>query len=217
MLPPWAIIIVWQTQNIWRAFWSDVTSVIRDSQQMLTVSLAVLASYGAVKSGGLTAVVSQIAAFQTWEATLIAALPMWILVNAVLAPFRAKKLQDEKGRFIGNQFVYNTPELLDVVEWRPTDNGSAKPIVLKHPEKNSLLRVSLDFYPKTDRIHAMISWSRFQQFLQCLAQVGNGPGPTKSVRAHRGKIWLMAESRADTVPVLIRVYCHGWYVGKGEE
>lgn len=213
-LPPAWIKAGWRVRNFLRVFVADVTAPVRDNQQQLTALLALLAAYYAVKSKGLAALFEQIGIFSTWWTTLLAAIPIWIGINFIRAAAKTADAEASKGFWIGNKFVYHTPEPIGAVEWRPKDNGSSKPIQLKHPQRDSVAHISLDFYPSTDRIRAGVVWVEQQrltpQFMHTPSQ-----GGSSGSRVNNGRLWVVAESQAATVPVIIRVYCHYFVIGKG--
>jgi len=174
----------------------------------------VISAYAAVESGGLATFFSQIEKLDTWFATFLAAVPIWILINAVRAPFKAFEEEAVKGVWFGNKFVYNNPELLGAVEWRPEDNGTAKLIEIKHPQRDSLANVEFEFYPKTERVRAAVTWVSNQRFPPQMMYSWKDFG-SSGVRINRGRLWVIAHSEPKTDPVIIRVYCHSFVIGKG--
>lgn len=200
--------------NARRIFAKDLLSILRDSQQQISALVAAISAYAIVQSGGVDALFLHLGKFSTWAATAITATPIWILINLVRAPFKASIEEGAKGTWFGNKFVYSQKELLGTVEWRPEDNGSAKLITVKHPQRDSLAYVELEFYPKIDRIRAAVVWVWNQRLPPQMMHSPQDSG-SSGVRINKGRLWVIAESQPATVPVIIRVYCHCFVIGKG--
>ena len=212
ILPPAIIIAGWRVRNVGRVFVKGLGSIFTDSQQQMAAVVALVGGYLAVKSGGVVAIFNQASELNTWVATGLAAVPLWVLLNIIRSPFIASGEEAGKGVWFGNRFVYNHPELLGIVQWRPEDNGTWKLIEIGHPQRDAMAYISLEFYPQTPRVKATVVWVWNQPplFLWDFTHIG-GHG----VRINRGRLWVVAESEPDTTPVIIRVLCHSFVVGKG--
>lgn len=174
--------------------------------------MAIAGGYAAVKTWGLSTLISQVGELNTWVATGLAAVPLWVLLNIIRSPFIASGEEAGKGVWFGNRFVYNHPELLGIVQWRPEDNGTWKLIEIDHPQRDAMAYISLEFYPQTPRVKATVVWVWNQPplFIRDFTHIGE-----HGVRINRGRLWVVAESEPDTTPVIIRVLCHSFVVGNG--
>lgn len=210
--PVWLGRASWRAKGFARLWWAGVVAPLRDPQQWTGPVAAGLTVYAGFSAGVPQRMVAMLDSMPAWQGALISALSVWVTVNFVFAYFKRRQQEKAAGVWIGANFVYNEPLLLGAVTWIPADNGTWKQINVRGPEANSFVMLHIEHYPATDRIRAQVVhvWN------EMMVRPANGI-QTQSIgtRVNNGRLWVVAESLPGTVPVVLRVYCHSFELGKG--
>jgi hypothetical protein len=135
----------------------------------------------------------------------IAALPIWALINLIIAPFKAAKAEAELGDWQGARFVYRQPQLAITCEWMPTDNGKFVPIKLKI-DGGLLIDYRIEVDGPTDRINCIVLGAYFFRPLEKILSTARFDCRGRAVVKKDGSVGLHCHSSPDTLPALIRVY-----------
>jgi hypothetical protein len=151
---------------------------------------------------GLTARVDTMGA--TALAT-IGALPIWALINLVIAPIKALKAERELGSWQGARFVYREPQLVLTCEWSPIDNGKFVPTTLK-VEEGLLIDYRIEVDGPTERINCILLGAYFFRPLEDVLRTARFDRRGRVVVKRDGTVGLHCYSLPNTLPALIRVY-----------
>jgi hypothetical protein len=143
-----------------KEFWAEFTGPLFNRGQLITLSLAVMATFIVLRSGDDKAMANEVAGWQVAiEAFSYVALA-WAVLSLILAPFRIVKKDREKGGWNGNDYIYFKPDLVDVSVWTPNEADKGKTIVFRDVEPGSLVAYKVELYPPV-QIRASIFMERY--------------------------------------------------------
>lgn len=147
-----------------------------------------------------------------WVAVFVL-LPVWIVLNGVLAPFRVWNDEQKKGRWIGRRFQYLESQLVSLTPWTVADNGKTAEIIFDDAEPNSSVVLRTEILGAPSRTHATVSPYGMRSIFDLAGlprNFGNGSGSVR-VDQHR-KATLWAEQLPGSDPATIRIFMESWEV-----
>lgn len=136
----------------------------------------------------------------------VAALPIWAIINLVVAPIRALMAEKELGSWKGARFVYREPQLVLTYEWTPNDNGQVIPIPLQI-DGGLLVDYKIEIDGPASRINCIVLGAYYFRPLDEVMKSGTRFDLRGRVVVKKdGTIGLLCYSLPDTLPALVRVY-----------
>jgi hypothetical protein len=135
----------------------------------------------------------------------IAALPIWALINLVIAPIKALNAERQLGSWQGARFLYREPQLVLTCEWRAEDNGKFVPIPLKI-DGGLLIDYRIEVDGPTQRINCIVLGAYFFRPSDEVLRTARFDLRGRAVVKKDGSVGLHCFSLPDTVPALVRVY-----------
>jgi hypothetical protein len=135
----------------------------------------------------------------------IGALPLWALINLIMAPMKALSAEKDLGAWQGFRFIYREPQLVLTAEWRPSDNGNFVPIPLKI-DGGLLIDYRIDVDGPQDRINSLVLGAYFFRPLEDVLRTTRFNLRGRVVVKKDGCVGLHCYSLPDTLPALVRVY-----------
>lgn len=160
------------------------------------------------KKGFQTEVVS----LGAWIFAAVAAFPVWILVSAAFAPFRAISAERSLGHWRANRFVFHEPRHAATIEWSPDDNGKALTFEFRDAEAGALLDYKIEVDGAASRINCIVFGANFfrpaDEVLKHIRFATHGRVVLKKNRT----LQLLCYSEPSTLRSTIRVYILGWEV-----
>jgi hypothetical protein len=149
------------------------------------------------------------------------ALVGWGAISLIMAPFVVVREERRKGRWVGHHFIYNEPILVATERFESTHTSTQqREIVFSDAEPNSFVYYDCRLVPPAEGM--------------VLAIVRGGPPhPSSLLPSPREVRWghfnngarlpadkqatLLLRMRPGTVPVVCRVYCQSFFVGKDDK
>jgi hypothetical protein len=74
---------------------------------------------------------------------LLLTLPIWFVLNLLLAPFRVWKEERDRGRWFGHRFVYHSPQPVFTTLVAPSDNGNSIRFTVEDAEPNAFVQFKI--------------------------------------------------------------------------
>jgi hypothetical protein len=135
----------------------------------------------------------------------IAALPIWALINLVVAPIKALNAEKSSGTWQGARFLYREPQLVLTCEWEPKDNGKFVPIPLKI-DGGLLVDYRIEVDGPVERINCIVLGAYYFRPVEDVLRTARFDLRGRAVVKKDGSVGLHCYSRPDTLPALVRVY-----------
>jgi hypothetical protein len=135
----------------------------------------------------------------------IGALPLWALINLVMAPIAALRAEKNSGSWQGFRFIYREPQLVLTTEWRPSDNGNFVSIPLKI-DGGLLIDYRIEVDGPQDRINSLVLGAYFFRPLEDVLRTTRFNLRGRAVVKKDGSVGLHCYSLPDTLPALVRIY-----------
>lgn len=144
-----------------------------------------------------------------WAAKLavLLTIPLFVLVNTLLAPFRVWKEERDKGRWFDSRFVYHQPQTIFTILVSPADNDRVFNFTANDAEPNSLVYWKVEIDGAAKRTKAMVVIHPNQD-------IGNWDiyhGHTGSVRVAKDRaMYLRIHCLPETDATIVRVQILSW-------
>lgn len=152
----------------------------------------------------------ELGVWQAGKLALIYALPFYLVINLIVAPFRAKREIKEEGVWVGDKFIYHTPQHLLTCSVSERDNGDVKAFKVKGVEKGSLVDTNVEFNRRDNRVKALVeSNSNFDQVPIGWQVVGRHTKATSRLPMD-GKMYLHTSVEPETDETIVRVFLNAW-------
>ena len=74
---------------------------------------------------------------------MLLTVPIWVVLNLVLAPFRVCKEEREKGKWHGRRFVYHSPHQVFTTLVGPSDHGKYINFMVEDAEPNTFVQFKI--------------------------------------------------------------------------
>jgi hypothetical protein len=150
----------------------------------------------------------------------------WAVVSLVRAPLIAINDDKRLGKWHQHHFIYHQPHFVGAVRLTEGDGETyTYPITVEHAEPNSLVYFSVDATPNaSNRIRLILSGGSAHPDIKIHHTTDGQIGPSVNPGAHIGSrvsanrsATLYASSLPSTIPIVLRIYCHSFYVGKTDQ
>jgi len=142
---------------------------------------------------------------------VLVAVPLFFVVNLLLAPFRI--LADEKriGTWTGGLYTYNEPQLLATIRITPDDDNRVFPIFAKDAEPNSLISYKIESEQSEHRVKVQVCFSKKTGPIMNWGTIRQDRRGGIRVGKDR-KMYLAAKTRPEYDAVTFRIYMLSWEV-----
>ena len=149
-----------------------------------------------------------------WVQALGAAVLGWTAISILYAPYRAHREDKERGFWNGNHFIYRHPFLVATVRILEDGGRSQKRTIrFDDAEPSALAYYTIELTPKTQG-RAGVHLTN----MEGADELREG-WITPSGEQHLGvklsadrTVTMLAKLKADTSPVICRIWCHSFYV-----
>jgi hypothetical protein len=169
---------------------------------LLTIPFSLFVISAFLGDKGLTSRIDNMGATML---STIAALPIWAVINLLIAPFKAYAKEMELGSWNGARFVYREAQLVLTREWRPADNGMFMPVPVP-VDAGLLVDYRIDVDGPTERINCVVLGAYFFRPLDDILRSVRFDRRGRAVVKKDGTVGLHCYSLPDSLPALIRVY-----------
>lgn len=202
------------------ASWKEFKSPLTDRTQILALTNAFVATYLILQTASFARMVEEA---NSW-ALAIQAFGITSLVWAVLAMARAplivRKEDRLRGRWHKNHFVYHEPILITTERFEAGEGLTLKrPIYFSDAEPCAMVYYRCELTPDpSPRVTVYITGGHPNEDME-LTEPGNvNWGRFVGIRLpHDCAATLLMRMLPETVPVICRVYCHSFFVGKDSD
>ena len=152
---------------------------------------------------GEAQVIEELTVLAAGKMAALSAIPIWLALNAIVAPLRVLKQEKDKGRWYGSRFVYHEPELVRTFQIGPEEHGHSFEIKVKDAEPNTLVTFRLTH-------SGGLGVGQIGMFLP---QGVMGGEQITGVRIDdRRRTKLIVEVPKDSVPTTIRIHMLSWEI-----
>lgn len=159
---------------------------------------------------GASEIPTGISSWWAEKQALLWALPIYLVLTAIIAFRVSMRNEGKKGKWLGTKFLYFEPQLALTTEWKPADNGSLKAFRVKDAEPCSLVHYKLEIEGPAHRVWgALLGKYRLSPEERFVAHGPLAPRG-KVVVGNDRKLELRCYSEPKTVPVIVRVYLLSW-------
>lgn len=187
----------------------------------LGLAVAVLTTALLIQTQALPRVIQEVNDWITWGQAVAWVGIGWVALSTFLAPFKVIRDDRKQGRFQSHHFIYHEPLLVATERFEAGDGDtSQREIFFKDAEPNAFVYYSCELTPRLDK--------------RILVTVGGGPPSELRKLQEPGTInWgndyagtRLPENRSatlcvrmlpGTIPVVCRVYCHSFFIGKDDK
>ena len=194
---------------------TDVLSVVSAPKSAFAALFGIFFFWLAFKFLGVEWMIAEAPIWMVQAASILLAAICLLALVIVTAPLRVLRNEKLRGTWIGNQFVYHTPQHAFTAQWTTADNGTGKRFVFDHVEPNSLVQYNIDVDGGGDRVVTGLNFKHWELplFTTGGQQVRSTGGKAKVRTNAKREFILFADSLPDTSPVIIRVYILSFEVG----
>jgi hypothetical protein len=143
---------------------------------------------------------------------VICTLPVWAVLNLLLAPIRAIAEEQKLGGWHGNRFIYYEPKLLGAAVCSPSDNGKYAEIPVKDIPPGAVIDYKIEIEGPANRINCILFGAYF--FAPAIETLKSSHFALSGrvVVKKRQMVQLLSYSQPDTLSAIIRVYAISWEV-----
>ena len=197
--------------SLWlRITFREVLAPIIDSGALIQILPILFAIYLVFLADGNSAMESEVLNIWAAQQTLIAAIPIFVIICMIRAIFLLSKQLGESGKWHGNSFIYNKPELVLTVTVASDDNDIIHVFKVNDAEVDSLVTLGFEIDRRDDRVRAQFTKADGKCHI-------DWRGATPIIRTgfrlpKNKKLALRTLSEIQTDPTTIRVYAHRWEV-----
>ena len=198
----------------WRVFWEGFSSPIFNGQaafQFVVSAVGAVALFVLVGRKMLTDTANTTAAA---IAAFAVAMVVWALIQAVATPFRAKTVERQQGRWIGNRFIYNEPKHVFTTEWTPAKNGQHETFEVPDAAPFAVVDYRIEIDGPADHLRCMVVGSYYFSPLKDILTLWEPALHGRVMLKKRRKLDLHCYAHPQTLPAIIRVYILAWEIDR---
>lgn len=195
-----------------------------NSGQALTFLISVIGLFIILSKGNYETKKSQIDSWIISIESFSIVCIFWILICLFRAPFVVSRRDRENGKWQSHHYIYNQPRLIASERFIHNDGRTqTRAIDFKDVEPHSFVYYRIEAQPNAiGRIQTFINGGPpIAQFELAPPQVGvirsmqSAPGAYVGIRLPKNRnATLHVRIKEATVPIILRIYCNEFYVGK---
>ena len=203
----------------WRAFWGTLWN----PGQLLTALVSWIGIYLILENASKSERAAQFSQWKIGVEAFLIAVAVWAFLSLFAAPFVAIRDDRKIGEWRGTRRIYNTPLLVATERFEALDGATQRRVVeFADAEPGSFAYFSVDATPNVQ--------GRVLMAMDCGAHLTGYEIvppiiPGQFIRAHgtqghfgirlngRMQATLAVRVEPETVPIILRIYCHEFYVG----
>jgi len=141
---------------------------------------------------------------------VVATLPVWAVLNLIVAPFRAVADERKTGDWQGQRFIYYEPKLLATSVFSPDDNGKYAEIRGEGIPPGAVIDYKIEIEGPANRITCLVFGTYFFAPAIETLKAGRFALRGRVVLRKDGTLRLIGYSLPGTLRAIVRVYALSW-------
>jgi len=135
----WKIKYRWK--YYWRLVWQGTLAILDTPAQILPIPASLYLSF---MWGGEQMIGEDFSHLLKAAGALILTLPVWFIINILIAPFRVLREEEKLGYWIDNRFVYHLPVHIKTILSYAKDDGKSYRFAVKEAPSKSFVQFKIE-------------------------------------------------------------------------
>ena len=188
----------------------EIFAPVSDSGALIQILTILFGLYLVYLASGNKVLNEEVLNIWAAQQSLIAVVPVFVLICMIRAVFLVSKQLDELGHWHNNTFVYNTPQQIFTITVSSGDNDKTHIFKVKDAEVNSLVNMGFEIDRRDERVKAQITESNGRRLCDWRGATPIIRSGFRLPKDRRLGLLTLADSEVD--PTTIRVYAYSWEI-----
>jgi len=140
----------------------------------------------------------------------ISALPVWALINLILAPFRTAAEERKLGSWHGNRFVYHTPRSVLTTEWSPANNGTYREFLVPDIPEGAVIDYKIEITGPPTKINCVVFGAYYMRPVEQVLKEMRFASHGRVVLQKKRRLQLLCHSDPSSIPTIVNVAILAW-------